>query len=291
MQRFILTLSCGDRKGSSLRSPISCSRRTATSSTARSSDDPSTRPVLHARSLRAPASALGSRPCAPASRRSPKDRDGLDLTRPAGEAAGALMVSGTATASTICCFATDRRLARSRSRRSCPTTGISTIGRVQQHSVPLHAMTAANKPRAGSRLLELLARRAHRSGGAGALHADPMLRLCEQLGPGNQHPPFVPAELSRAPSPTSQARRGVKLIGATAHYVTEDLDEGPIIEQDVARVDHRRRVAGLRGGGPRCGECGVGACREMACGTSRSAERKWFGGLFLGAHQGSLVCT
>jgi len=32
--------------------------------------------------------------------------------------------------------------------------------------------------------------------------------------------------------------RGVKLIGATAHYVTADLDEGPIIEQEVARVDH-----------------------------------------------------
>ena len=32
--------------------------------------------------------------------------------------------------------------------------------------------------------------------------------------------------------------RGVKLVGATAHYVTADLDEGPIIEQDVARVDH-----------------------------------------------------
>ncbi|MEU7696385.1 formyltransferase family protein, partial [Microbispora hainanensis] len=32
--------------------------------------------------------------------------------------------------------------------------------------------------------------------------------------------------------------RGVKLIGATAHYVTADLDEGPIIEQDVERVDH-----------------------------------------------------
>ena len=34
-------------------------------------------------------------------------------------------------------------------------------------------------------------------------------------------------------------KRGVKLIGATAHYVTEDLDEGPIIEQDIARVSHR----------------------------------------------------
>lgn len=45
--------------------------------------------------------------------------------------------------------------------------------------------------------------------------------------------------VSRARSPYHQAHaRGVKIIGATAHYVTEDLDEGPIIEQDVARVDH-----------------------------------------------------
>ena len=39
--------------------------------------------------------------------------------------------------------------------------------------------------------------------------------------------------------------RGVKLIGATAHYVTADLDEGPIIEQDVARVDHSKSVEDL----------------------------------------------
>jgi methionyl-tRNA formyltransferase len=37
----------------------------------------------------------------------------------------------------------------------------------------------------------------------------------------------------------------VKLVGATAHYVTEDLDEGPIIEQDVVRVDHRHGVDDL----------------------------------------------
>jgi formyltetrahydrofolate deformylase len=37
----------------------------------------------------------------------------------------------------------------------------------------------------------------------------------------------------------------VKLIGATAHYVTEDLDEGPIIEQEVARASHRDDVASL----------------------------------------------
>ena len=39
--------------------------------------------------------------------------------------------------------------------------------------------------------------------------------------------------------------RGVKLVGATAHYVTAELDEGPIIEQDVVRVDHRHTVEDL----------------------------------------------
>jgi len=42
------------------------------------------------------------------------------------------------------------------------------------------------------------------------------------------------------------ADRGVKLIGATAHYVTADLDAGPIIEQDTVRVDHRCSVDDLR---------------------------------------------
>jgi formyltetrahydrofolate deformylase len=40
-------------------------------------------------------------------------------------------------------------------------------------------------------------------------------------------------------------QRGVKLIGATAHYVTETLDDGPIIEQDVARISHRDAVDDL----------------------------------------------
>jgi formyltetrahydrofolate deformylase len=39
--------------------------------------------------------------------------------------------------------------------------------------------------------------------------------------------------------------RGVKIIGATSHYVTEDLDAGPIIDQDVVRVSHRDTVADL----------------------------------------------
>jgi len=60
----------------------------------------------------------------------------------------------------------------------------------------------------------------------------------------NIHHSFLPAFIGA--SPYRRAReRGVKLIGATAHYVTEDLDEGPIIEQDVVRVDHRRDVDDL----------------------------------------------
>ena len=53
----------------------------------------------------------------------------------------------------------------------------------------------------------------------------------------NLHPSFLPS--FKGAKPYLQAHdRGVKLIGATAHYVTADLDEGPIIEQDVERVDH-----------------------------------------------------
>ncbi len=60
----------------------------------------------------------------------------------------------------------------------------------------------------------------------------------------NIHHSFLPAFVGA--NPYQQAyRRGVKLIGATAHYVTDDLDEGPIIEQDVARVSHRESIEDL----------------------------------------------
>ena len=55
----------------------------------------------------------------------------------------------------------------------------------------------------------------------------------------NIHHSFLPAFIGAAPYRKAK-ERGVKLIGATAHYVTKDLDEGPIIEQDVARVEPRR---------------------------------------------------
>ena len=71
----------------------------------------------------------------------------------------------------------------------------------------------------------------------------------------NIHHSFLPS--FQGAKPYQQAHdRGVKLIGATAHYVTADLDEGPIIEQDVARVDHSMSVEACAGVG-RDVECAV----------------------------------
>jgi formyltetrahydrofolate deformylase len=60
----------------------------------------------------------------------------------------------------------------------------------------------------------------------------------------NVHHSFLPAFVGANPYQRAQDR-GVKLIGATAHYVTDELDEGPIIEQDVVRVDHTHTLADL----------------------------------------------
>ena len=60
----------------------------------------------------------------------------------------------------------------------------------------------------------------------------------------NIHHSFLPAFIGSGPYQKAKDR-GVKLVGATAHYVTDDLDEGPIIEQDVVRVDHRHSTADL----------------------------------------------
>ena len=61
----------------------------------------------------------------------------------------------------------------------------------------------------------------------------------------NIHHSFLPAFVGG--KPYAQAyKRGVKIIGATAHYVTDELDGGPIIEQDVQRVDHRDNVNDLK---------------------------------------------
>jgi formyltetrahydrofolate deformylase len=60
----------------------------------------------------------------------------------------------------------------------------------------------------------------------------------------NIHHSFLPSFIGAAPYRRAR-ERGVKLVGATAHYVTEKLDDGPIIEQDVVRVDHRHGVSDL----------------------------------------------
>jgi formyltetrahydrofolate deformylase len=75
-----------------------------------------------------------------------------------------------------------------------------------------------------------------------------LARYMQVLSPGfldkvgcpviNIHHSFLPSFAGAKPYHQAH-KRGVKLIGATAHYVTQDLDEGPIIEQDVARVSHR----------------------------------------------------
>lgn len=81
-----------------------------------------------------------------------------------------------------------------------------------------------------------------------------LARYMQVLGPAivlayprrmiNIHHSFLPAFSGARPYQRAY-ERGVKVIGATAHYVTQDLDEGPIIEQDVARVSHRDAVADL----------------------------------------------
>lgn len=64
----------------------------------------------------------------------------------------------------------------------------------------------------------------------------------------NIHHSFLPAFIGAAPYRRAH-ERGVKLIGATSHYVTAELDQGPIIEQDVTRVDHSMTVGDLQARG------------------------------------------
>ncbi|MFM2034898.1 MAG: hypothetical protein RL459_163 [Pseudomonadota bacterium] len=113
------------------------------------------------------------------------------------------------------------------------------------YNVPFHhiPVTAATKQEAESRQLDVI-----RAEGAELVVlarymqvlSDPMCRALSGRAI-NIHHSFLPS--FKGAKPYYQAHdRGVKLIGATAHYVTADLDEGPIIEQDVARVDHSGTV-------------------------------------------------
>ncbi|MBN3812822.1 MULTISPECIES: formyltetrahydrofolate deformylase [Paraburkholderia] len=107
------------------------------------------------------------------------------------------------------------------------------------HHFPLLGGTAADKAAQEARVLEVV----NREGADLVVLARYMQilspELCEALKGRaiNIHHSFLPS--FKGAKPYYQAfDRGVKLIGATAHYVTSDLDEGPIIEQEVERVDH-----------------------------------------------------
>ena len=112
---------------------------------------------------------------------------------------------------------------------------------VVNHDIPFHhiKVTKENKPEAEARLLSVV----EESGAELVVLARYMQilsdALCQKMSGRiiNIHHSFLPS--FKGANPYKQAyERGVKLIGATAHYVTADLDEGPIIEQDTVRITH-----------------------------------------------------
>ncbi|UTY46704.1 formyltetrahydrofolate deformylase [Sinorhizobium fredii] len=112
---------------------------------------------------------------------------------------------------------------------------------VVNHDIPFHCIkvTKENKPKAEAQLLDFV----EQTGAELIVLARYMQvlsdALCKKMSGRiiNIHHSFLPS--FKGANPYKQAyERGVKLIGATAHYVTADLDEGPIIEQDIARITH-----------------------------------------------------
>ncbi|MBX4939186.1 MULTISPECIES: formyltetrahydrofolate deformylase [Rhizobium] len=112
---------------------------------------------------------------------------------------------------------------------------------VVNHDIPFHhiPVTRENKPHAEAKIMEIAE--------AGSTELVVLARymqvlsdkMCERMSGRiiNIHHSFLPS--FKGANPYKQAyQRGVKLIGATAHYVTADLDEGPIIEQDTVRITH-----------------------------------------------------
>lgn len=121
-------------------------------------------------------------------------------------------------------------------------------GLVARHGLPFHhvPVAAGDKAQAEARQIALL-REAR-------VDFVVLARYMQILGPAfvqafpmrilNIHHSFLPAFAGARPYQAAHDR-GVKIVGATAHYVTEKLDEGPIIEQDVIRVSHRQGVDDL----------------------------------------------
>ena len=119
-------------------------------------------------------------------------------------------------------------------------------GLASSYKVPFHHLDGADKPAAEAALLDLVEEL--------AIDFVVLARYMQVLSDGtcqvlegraiNIHHSFLPS--FKGARPYQQAHdRGVKLIGATAHYVTAELDDGPIIDQGVLRVDHRMDAAAL----------------------------------------------
>ena len=112
---------------------------------------------------------------------------------------------------------------------------------VASYDIPFHhiPVSAAGKPQAEAQLLELVDQESAELVVLARYMQVLSNGLCQALAGRaiNIHHSFLPSFKGARPY-TQAHERGVKIIGATAHYVTAELDEGPIIEQDIARVDH-----------------------------------------------------
>nr|WP_218649697.1 formyltetrahydrofolate deformylase [Paenarthrobacter nitroguajacolicus] len=114
------------------------------------------------------------------------------------------------------------------------------------YGIPFHhiPVTPETKPQAEAQLLKLIAEHDVELTVLARYMQVLSNDLCTELNGKaiNIHHSFLPSFKGAKPYHQAHAR-GVKIIGATAHYVTADLDEGPIIEQEVIRVDHARTAA------------------------------------------------
>ena len=116
------------------------------------------------------------------------------------------------------------------------------------YKIPFHffATTSDNKMEIEQCESDWFRQNKCRSDHSGAIHADLVIPLCGALPAENQQcAPFVSSRLYRAKPYHAAFDRGVTLIGATSHYVSEILDDGPIIDQDVTRVSHRDQIEEL----------------------------------------------
>jgi len=118
----------------------------------------------------------------------------------------------------------------------------------RQFGIPFHCFAISPETRAAQEAAEIELLEQH------GIDLVVLARYMQIIGPDlinafpqriiNIHHSFLPAFAGARPYHAAHAR-GVKIIGATSHYVTEDLDAGPIIEQDVTRITHRDSVGEL----------------------------------------------